>query len=278
MSLKFRIIGSWYLTAGASVWVREGAGAWTKETVYSGGPANPPYFYPLNDAGPVDIIALLTGGIDGAVSRTVTASITAENRLKLDADAGLDIEVAFEDPASSTSLIDNSQAIRDCLYLDKRGTRDTITIPGGGSLTADRALGFYLSPKRYLFEDWRRYPVRASQAIPDDENTLPSTLRVSRRKRHRFKVRLTNALPRALAENEYIAWEDVLRQMTTGRPWRMYPDTTVTSEFEELVTPYGFETYITDANSFEWEPEPRFQNFQKIWEADIECWKVATAP
>ena len=276
---KYKLVGGYWADSSMSIYLKVGAGAWYEQTLatrFADG-----YAYMSADGGNTDILSRLTKLIndDAFPAMTVTGAVgvtldTTTGIVSItwdDAGAAGALQIKFEHP--TTPLVNpTSYFFHNALRLTT-AQNGTITIAGGGAgvVTGTRCHGYGLYPLRYLMSDISEWQARVSQAVPDQGQV--QTLRSAMLEIYRLGIRIDKAYPRAALFNEFHALVDFLDNAASGRPFRVYPDKTVTTAYADASNPYGYRVWVLDKDSANWRPEPAVDHFYKVFDVDLKCWQ-----
>ena len=287
MSIKYKMVGGWYFdSAYNAFWIKIGAGAWVRNP-FSATVGAPNYLYAVGDGLLSDCIRNFDDSLNLAIALypsvvysaatvdMLTTNSLANGLIKMtynDGDSLGALSIAFSDPASPLTG-DNTYNLHYILRMTTSITGQ-IVIPGGGagSVTSSRVAGYSLYPTVYLMSDLDEYEAKVMQALPD--SGMPQTVLTSLRTKHRIGIRLVKAYPRSIVSTEYDQFVDFMKQAATGRPFRLYPDTTKLAAYEPLVHPFGYSTYVLDKESASWAPTPAEGNWYGVMDSSFLAWEV----
>jgi hypothetical protein len=275
--------GYWFDPTYSAFWIRIGAGAWQKQVFSS----SAGYLYPTGDGTSTDFVSVFNTFLNTAInlypgvslSDATVSMLTTSGlpngliRIAWDDDDALGaLQIAFSDPADPLQG-DNVYQFHNILKMTSTIT-STISISGGGAGTAtsSRVAGYSFYPIRYMMDDLDMYSARVMQAVPD--SGMPQTVLTSFRTKHRIGIRTDKAYPRSIIATEYDQLLDFMRNASTGRPFRLYPDVNVTTVYANVSNPFGYSTYVLDKESANWEPEPAEGNWYKVMDTTLTAWEV----
>lgn len=229
MSKNFKLIGALRIEEGTSAWITRIDGS-----APSGGtveiPLTPGLYYITGDGSATDLLQHL---MDETQAAHVDLDDGGQSKVQLEVDSdGIiqwyttsgSVNWYWSDPASSGA--DESTDVMSWLKLDSHG-EDNVTV-STVTKTGDRTHAYGLYPSLYVQSDLRRGKPRTAQFVPDSANA--QTIHVATREEYLIRVR-TVGYPRASGFNEYHDLKDFHEHAMSGRPFRVYPDTTVTTAY-----------------------------------------------
>lgn len=160
----------------------------------------------------------------------------------------------------------SAEYVRDALRFS--GTTTQWSDPAARSRTGSRCHlgGFY--PTLYVQQDLETIEPIAEQFTPDNGNA--QTLWVATRLRYRLRLR-ASGYPRP-ATSSYTEFHDLKSwyiDAASGRPFRFYPDTTVTTAYAEGSNWWGYQTMTLIPTEHEFTPEQ--DPWYKLWVMDLEA-------
>lgn len=251
----FKMVGALRITDNTSIWITEDDGV----------PRSPPDEVPLTaglyyisgDGTATDLLFHLTdelinvGGVSASIGVNSSGIVELEN-------GGDPFTISWALPGGETGGA--SEYVQAWLRLESYG--DEYEIPETTHTGArTHVYGYY--PAQYLQMDLEEYLPRANQLVPDSGNG--QIVKVARRKQYRIKVRSVG-YPRSNTFNEYHALEDWHGQATSGRPFRLYSDTTVTAAYSTTAR-YGYQLMQIVPEPFV--PAPLSGNWYKYMEHEF---------
>lgn len=277
------MVGGWWISNDAhSYWIRKGAGAWSEVPI--GAPTGK-YAYPSLGFGAGDtddLLYILTESIMGAINVLYPGSdadflggpaTATDGIIRLgwydDSGANESLQIRFDHP-SSPNTNKNSYFLHDLLRMTAARTA-IITVPHNGEVFGSRSHGYGLYPLRYMMHDLSEWEARVSQAVPD-QGTV-QTLRTAMLERYRLGIRTDKAYPRAAAWNDFHALVDFMDHASSGRPFRVYPDKTVMTPYEDVTNPFGWRAWVMDKDSASWRPTPAVDNWYRVLDVELMAWQ-----
>lgn len=287
--MDYKLIGSYYLGTGNAIYLREAGGTdWLKVNFTGSG-----YYYGSGDGTSTDLLKKIKDTLNTALSSTAWVTTlgyaTATVNCYLNSDKVFtitasvmtnDIELKFANPDFPDSDDDSLNLVnftRLVSYPDPTVNTDNpdvllkVSTLTGGGLSGIRQHGYSLYPNIYLIDDLSEYEPRVEQAVPDYGSV--ETLRTAILERKSIGIKLDRAYPRSSVWNDYNALVDFMDNASSGKPFRLYPDTTVTTEFAEKTNPFGYDVLVLDKESMKWKPQPSVNNWYKFMETSLKAWR-----
>lgn len=286
--MDYKLLGGYYLNSANAFYIIESGGlTWFKVNFTGSG-----YYYGSDDNSSSDLLKKFTDTINTALASTdwvtTLGYATATLDFALNADKAVivtssvqtnDILLRFDHPTTPNTEDSSLALVNFFRFLDySSGTiSDTpevllkqSTLAGGG-LVGYRQHGYSLYPNIYLIDDLSEYEPRVEQSVPDYGSV--ETLRTAVLERKNIGIKLDQAYPRSAVYNDYNALVDFMDNASSGRPFRLYPDTTVTTEYVETSNAFGYETLVLDKDSMKWKPQPSVNNWYKFMEVSLKAWR-----
>lgn len=287
--MKYKLVGGWWFTwTFNSFWIRLGGGSWVEQAFPTHPSApNPGYMYATGDGTTSDFVFNFNYTLNEAINAYPGTTLSAATVSMLttgglpngliriawnDGDGIGSLQIRFANPATPTSGR-NVFTFHDILRMTPDITTAIVVPAGGaGTVTGSRVSGYSFYPIRYMMEDLDEYDARIMQSIPDVGT--PQTVLTSFRTKHRIGVRLDKAYPRSILDNEYYQFKDFMDHAVKGRPFRLYPDVTVSGAYAPITTPFGYNSYVLDKGSASWSPEPASGNWYKVLDTNLTAWEI----
>lgn len=113
----------------------------------------------------------------------------------------------------------------------------------------------------------------ASQAYSDDR-TVMNTVTFAEARRWQLEFGCAGS-PFATVAEEYHAFRDLVRLISSGLGFRYYRDRTTSAKWAEITEPTGYSQLKLDASDFGWAPPPRYGNYYKRWSKQLLCWETS---
>lgn len=254
--MNFKMIGALRINAGTSLWVTKIDGVTQSPALEC--PLAAGLYYVTGTGGSDDLLNLLEQAFVNQVGDDLIFSVNSSGIISHEVSGIASAEISWSVPAGESG--GSSEYVQAWLRLDDNTDPYTVTTtPISGYRT--HAYGYY--PAYYLQTDLERYEARAAQLVPDNGNV--QTIKIARRKKYRLKIR-SAGFPREAGYNEYHALEDWHDHASSGRPFRLYSDTDVTSAYATS-SRYGYQTMVLEPKEFE--PAPLQGNWYRHMEWDF---------
>lgn len=181
-------------------------------------------------------------------------SLDTQHRVKGVITAG-SITISWGDP----NLVGrSSEYLRDWLRFS--GTTTSWTFPIPSARTGSRVHVGGLYPSNYLQVDTERLQPLSAQFFPD--SGPPSTLTIEARREYKIGVR-TTGYPRDNSFNEYHDLFDFYQEASSGRPFRLYSDTLITTAYSTS-NRYGYQTMVLRIDPLDPAPEGTWYKHHNI--------------
>lgn len=243
--------------------VTESTSAWHTET--NGTPITPVeipltagLYYVSGDNSASDLLLMLYNDFTAIFGDDIIFSVDSSGIVSAAAGGGVDdYTISWALPPSTSGGA--AEYVQAWLKFDTTMelVQNPATVPVYGS--SCHAYGFY--PAQYLQVDLEEFHPRGAQLVPDSGNS--QVVKVARRSQYRVKVRSTG-YPRSNTDNEYHALADFHDHATSGRPFRLYPDTSTTTAVYSSTNRYGYQTMQVIPEI--WAPQPLQGNWYKYFE------------
>ena len=287
--MNYKLIGSYYLNTANAFYIKEdGGGTWLKVNFTGSG-----YYYGTGDNSSSDLLKKFKDTINTALASTNWTVTLGYATATLDFDLNTDnivvvtasvqtndIWLRFSHPTTpddEDSSLPLANFFRLLNYPDTQINIDDpevflkVSTLAAGGLSGSRQHGYSLYPNIYLIDDLSEYEPRVEQSVPDYGSV--ETLRTAVLERKNIGIKLDQAYPRSAAYNDYNALVDFMDNASSGRPFRLYPDTSVTTEYAEVSNSFGYETLVLDKDSMKWKPTPSVNNWYKFMEVSLKAWR-----
>jgi hypothetical protein len=264
---KYRLVGWWWLSSSNSIWWKVGAGAWTELAFSFASTGN--WYMERADGSAQDLTYQICVAISAVAGAALTRSTSMDTGIITLSWAGAStLQLRFDHPTTPNTN-NNSYFLHNAWRMTATQTT-AISITAGGTSVGTRCHGYGLYPLRYLMSDISEWVARVSQSVPDSGN--PQTLRSAMLEQYHLGIRIDRAYPRAALFNEFHALVDFMDNASSGRPFYVYPDKTVNTDYSDVAAPYGRRPFVLDKDSASWRPEPAVANFYKVFDVGLKCW------
>jgi hypothetical protein len=119
--------------------------------------------------------------------------------------------------------------------------------------------------------DLEKYRPLATQLVPDSGN--PQAIWVATRTEYRLGLRAQGYPRPSSGWTEYHDFRDFYREASTGRPFRLYPDASITTVFAENTNWFGYQTMVMVPDPLS--PSPEAANWYRNWQFEIDALEYA---
>lgn len=240
MTISAKLIGALRVNSGTSLWVEEIDGIpITKVEVV----IPPGLYYVENNGASTDLLYAIEDAFTSAIGDDLQFDVDSNGIVSHYIGGITSAKISWVLPSGETG--GEATDIRNWLRFDSYGDSYTVTTT---PLPGDRthAYGFY--PGYYLQVDLRRGQPRVAQFEPDDGNM--QTIKIRVREEYEIALRSTGyPRPAASGYTEYHILKDFYAEAMSGRPLRVYPDTTVTTAYSPT-NRFGYEEMTMRAAEF----------------------------
>lgn len=252
-----KMVGALRITDNTSVWLTETGGVPSILEI----PLTAGLYYITGDGTATDLLQHLEDEFLNTAGLNLTMSVDSNGLVSHEFDDDYTISWALPSGQSGGA----AEYVQAWLRFDDQGAEYSLVTDTAITGYRTHAYGYY--PDLYLQTDLEAYEPRAAQLVPD--NGDPQVVKVARRKKYRLKVR-SFGFPREADYNEYHALVDWHDHACSGRPFRLYSDTSVSAAYSTSQR-YGYQTMQMVPDMME--PAPLQGNWYKNMEWEFSAYE-----